>query len=118
MRKYTPNRQGDKSGLQPGLFGCMELRFILKFIGLCAVSSVVEHYLDTVGVTGSNPVSRTILPKSFHAPSLGIPCAMVGVSNSIIPIRRPNWFPCAISLQVWRPLRHPSKTTKSVNSED
>jgi hypothetical protein len=23
---------------------------------------VVEHYLDTVGVTGSNPVSRTILP--------------------------------------------------------
>ena len=27
----------------------------------CAVSSVVEHYLDTVGVTGSNPVSRTIL---------------------------------------------------------
>ena len=26
-----------------------------------AVSSVVEHYLDTVGVTGSNPVSRTIL---------------------------------------------------------
>ena len=28
----------------------------------CAVSSVVEHYLDTVGVTGSNPVSRTIFP--------------------------------------------------------
>jgi hypothetical protein len=26
----------------------------------CAVSSVVEHHLDTVGVTGSNPVSRTI----------------------------------------------------------
>ena len=26
---------------------------------VCAVSSVVEHYLDTVGVTGSNPVSRT-----------------------------------------------------------
>ena len=25
-----------------------------------AVSSVVEHYLDTVGVTGSNPVSRTM----------------------------------------------------------
>jgi hypothetical protein len=24
---------------------------------------VVEHYLDTVGVTGSNPVSRTILKK-------------------------------------------------------
>ena len=26
----------------------------------CAVSSVVEHFLDTEGVTGSNPVSRTI----------------------------------------------------------
>jgi hypothetical protein len=26
----------------------------------CAVSSVVEHYLDTVGVGGSNPPSRTI----------------------------------------------------------
>ena len=26
-----------------------------------AVSSVVEHYLDTVGATGSNPVPRTIL---------------------------------------------------------
>ena len=25
-----------------------------------AVSSGVEHYLDTVGVTGSKPVSRTI----------------------------------------------------------
>ena len=30
-------------------FGCTD----------CAVSSVVEHYIDTVGVTGSNPVSRT-----------------------------------------------------------
>src|SRR6266849_8437107 len=26
-----------------------------------AVSSVVEHYLDTVGVSGSNPLSRTML---------------------------------------------------------
>ena len=26
----------------------------------CALSSVVEHYLHTVGVTGSNPVARTI----------------------------------------------------------
>ena len=28
----------------------------------CAVSSVVEHHTDTVGVAGSNPASRTI----FH----------------------------------------------------
>src|SRR6476661_10034570 len=33
-----------------------------KSLELGAVSSVVEHYLDTVGVTGSNPVSRTIRP--------------------------------------------------------
>jgi len=30
----------------------------------CAVSSVVEHYLDTVGVSGSNPLSRTTLIQS------------------------------------------------------
>jgi hypothetical protein len=27
--------------------------------GFRAVSSMIEHYLDTVGITGSNPVSRT-----------------------------------------------------------
>src|SRR6266496_5904926 len=32
-----------------------------SFDSKCAVSSVVEHYLDTVGVRGSNPLSRTIL---------------------------------------------------------
>src|SRR5437773_4385740 len=31
---------------------------------MSAVSSVVEHYLDTVGVRGSNPLSRTIFPPS------------------------------------------------------
>ena len=42
-----------------------------------AVSSVVEHYLDTVGVTGSSPVPRTILfietssPSSSPAPAIG-----------------------------------------------
>ena len=34
--------------------------FQRSFNGDCAVSSVVEHFLDTEGVTGSNPVSRTI----------------------------------------------------------
>ena len=33
-----------------------------------AVSSVVEHYIDTVGVTGSNPVSRTIFPHHGDVP--------------------------------------------------
>jgi hypothetical protein len=34
----------------------------LKGVGLAgAVSSVVEHYLDTVGVRGSKPLPRTIL---------------------------------------------------------
>ena len=36
----------------------------------CAVSSAVEHHLDTVGVTGSNPVSRTIFLGDFtHSPA-------------------------------------------------
>jgi hypothetical protein len=35
-------------------------RFQQSFSIGSAVSSVVEHYLDTVGVTGSKPVSRTI----------------------------------------------------------
>jgi hypothetical protein len=36
----------------------------------CAVSSVVEHHIDTVGVTGSNPVSRTIFSVSQVFPFL------------------------------------------------
>ena len=35
------------------------IAFYYRSTGKRAVSSVVEHYLDTVGVTGSNPVSRT-----------------------------------------------------------
>ncbi len=40
--------------------GCTSLSLVLNTSALVrrAVSSVVEHYLDTVGVTGSNPVSR------------------------------------------------------------
>ena len=37
-----------------------------KSLELGAVSSVVEHYLDTVGVTGSNPVSRTIFFPQYN----------------------------------------------------
>ena len=37
-----------------------------KSLELGAVSSVVEHYLDTVGVTGSNPVSRTIFFPKYN----------------------------------------------------
>jgi hypothetical protein len=35
-----------------------------------AVSSVVEHYLDTVGVTGSNPVSRMTRSEIRHLQTL------------------------------------------------
>ena len=37
----------------------------------CAVSSVVEHYLDTVGVRGSKPLPRTIFFKLNKAVSPG-----------------------------------------------
>jgi hypothetical protein len=36
-----------------------------------AVSSAVEHYLDTVGVTGSNPVSRTTVSNFLDFNSTG-----------------------------------------------
>ncbi len=67
---------GSNLGLQPGVsapkFSTTEIdRFssmgpakkmdvARSFDAKCAVSSVVEHYLDTVGVRGSNPLSRTI----------------------------------------------------------
>ncbi len=35
-----------------------------------AVSSVVEHFLDTEGVRGSNPLSRTILHRTYCAQRL------------------------------------------------
>ena len=34
----------------------------LQLLVFCALSSVVEHYLHTVGVVGSKPTARTILP--------------------------------------------------------
>ena len=39
----------------------------------CAVSSVEEHYLDTVGVTGSSPVSRTIFLVFSKLPIINSP---------------------------------------------
>ena len=39
----------------------MERMIALQLLLFCAVSSVVEHYLDTVGVGGSKPPPRTIL---------------------------------------------------------
>src|SRR5258706_11867253 len=35
---------------------------------VCALSSVVEHYLHTVGVAGSKPAARTIFPLRKLAP--------------------------------------------------
>ena len=60
-----------------------------------AVSSVVEHYLDTVGVTGSNPVSRTI----FFSASLSqtiLHSKQGYAANSCIPLVQPN--PLSLSL--------------------
>ncbi len=50
-------------------------RFQPSFGLSCAVSSVVEHFLDTEGVTGSNPVSRTI-------------------SSAQTPLNRLQWLNC------------------------
>jgi hypothetical protein len=78
-----------------------------------AVSSVVEHYLDTVGVTGSNPVSRTIMEinelhflGAFQGPCL---CPTLfpapGASATLAFFRGPQSVECGPTLQsraFWR----------------
>ena len=50
----------------------MEMKNIPKvFADAGALSSVVEHYLHTVGVVGSKPTARTIF-RHFH-PGLSFP---------------------------------------------
>ena len=44
----------------PGKKSCHDGNHSFKLAFHCAVSSVVEHHIDTVGVRGSNPLSRTI----------------------------------------------------------
>ena len=60
----------------PGLAGKSILANELEFETFAApqadraVSSVVEHYLDTVGVTGSNPVPRTSFSTNKYGPKV------------------------------------------------
>ena len=43
----------------------------------CAVSSVVEHFLDTEGVRGSNPLSRTTFNQTgYEGRNLFLPCGV------------------------------------------
>ena len=51
--------------------GLENIVFQGSFGNECAVSSVVEHFLDTEGVTGSNPVSRTSLRSKRNAVKAG-----------------------------------------------
>jgi hypothetical protein len=53
---------------------------------LRAVSSVVEHYLDTVGVTGSNPVSRTIIKASRICAEMLCTADKLGLEQTVYPI--------------------------------
>ena len=56
--------------------------------GLSAISSAVEHYLDTVGVTGSIPVSRTgQKPDADVAQLVAHHLAKVRVASSSLVIR-------------------------------
>ena len=50
-----------RSQVTMGLSGPAEINQVGRMVNGCAVSSVVEHYLDTVGVGGSKPPPRTIL---------------------------------------------------------
>ena len=42
----------------------------LKSLRDARLAQLVEHYLDTVGVTGSSPVLLTILSSTLASPSL------------------------------------------------
>ena len=44
---------------------------------------MVEHYLDTVGVTGSNPVSRTISQICTSMTAIVTPIAVLGLNYSV-----------------------------------
>src|SRR6185295_20115947 len=57
-RPPAPFAAGRKNGLQCQVCG-------LVFPARGALSSVVEHFLHTEGVAGSNPAARTILPIPF-----------------------------------------------------
>jgi hypothetical protein len=48
-------------GYKSSFFFIKNCVFVLKLTVNCAVSSVVEHYLHTVGVAGSKPAPRTSL---------------------------------------------------------
>jgi hypothetical protein len=65
----------------------------------CAVSSVVEHFLDTEGVRGSNPLSRTIPIEST------VWCISMGQTNNTINNKDREIPPCFVMFSgVERPL--------------
>ena len=54
----------------------------------CALSSVVEHYLHTVGVAGSKPAARTILRWNAVKAKDAAPKCSVG---GLCPTNFQNW---------------------------
>ena len=56
---FVRQTEDGKFLVNPGFRFSLPARSALR-VDNCAVSSVVEHLPDTEGVTGSNPVSRTI----------------------------------------------------------
>src|SRR5438045_1258027 len=61
-----PQRSGQTGRLRSTSTGGLDSASITDHLSIrlkCAVSSVVEHYLDTVGVRGSKPLPRTIFTR-------------------------------------------------------
>ena len=74
----------------------------------CAVSSVVEHFLDTEGVRGSNPLSRTIPAKVGQESRL--PSERAGASASFdFPPASP---PAREACDCWTLYQYLSKSSK------
>jgi hypothetical protein len=80
---------------------------------MCAVSSVVEHYLDTVGVRGSKPLSRTILSR-FDAVLPLEERWLSGLKRRFAkPLYRVNWYRGFESLSLRHFMIHPMPPTVS-----
>src|SRR5688500_10442868 len=82
VRHHVTSRQNQGTTAPPSFLLCAFLAFVcvstvlppevrrdnfspcasLSAFDFCALSSVVEHYLHTVGVVGSKPTARTIFP--------------------------------------------------------
>lgn len=85
-------------------------RFTSGLLASCAgVAQVVEHWIETPGVNGSTPFSRTNRPKRTAVPSARQQVSVVGVAQSAEQgILNPKVVGSIPTARTLRPLRRTS----------